>query len=69
MALLESRIAENVLLSLGITTFFRKSFSFQSQGMIVLLSLLGSFCLRYREGLIYQFIEYFNMRKVGLFPW
>ena len=37
---------ELVFLALSITTFYRKSFSFQKQGPLVLTSLLTSLCLR-----------------------
>ena len=37
---------ELVFLALGITTFYRKSFSFQVVGPLVLTSLLTSLCLR-----------------------
>ena len=37
---------ELVFLALSLTTFYRKSFSFQSQGLLVVLSLMTYLCLR-----------------------
>ena len=37
---------ELMLLALSITTFYRRRFSFQSQGLLVLISLMTYLCVR-----------------------